>query len=198
MARVGTGAVPASGAMGPAGGVRTLRDGTRVRVRPLVVGDRDWFARGVRELSESARYSRFLAPVGELSPAALRRLVDSVDGERHVALVGLEVPATGPEAPVAVARFVLLATDPGCAEVAVTVIDRHQGKGLASVLVDLLAERACRTGVVCFSATMSSSNTASLRLLQRLGDVVRREAVGHGVTEVVVDLDCAARVAGAA
>jgi len=173
------------------GVLRTLADGTRVRIRPLVGADRDWISRGVQELSEESRYSRFLAPVRQLSPSALSRLVDSVDGDRHVALVVFEVPVTGPDAPIGVARFVRLATDPWCAEVAVTVIDRHQGKGLATVLCGLLVERACELGVGCFSATMNSSNEASQRLLLQLGQVSRRESLGYGVTEVVVVLPCA-------
>lgn len=176
--------------MDPHGVRRTLRDGTRVRVRPLVPADREWLALGVQELSEQARYSRFLAPVRTLSASVLRRLVDTVDNERHVALVVLEAPETGPEAPVGVARYVRLATDATCAEVAVTVVDRHQGKGLGSLLCDLLVQRACETGVGCFSATMASTNRASQRLLLRLGTVLRRESVGYGVTEVVVALRC--------
>jgi len=179
-------------AVGGAGGVWTLADGTRLRVRPLAPGDRDWIARGVTQLSEESRYTRFLAPVRSLAPSALRRLVDTVDGDRHVALVVFEAPPTGPEAPIGVARFVRLATDPACAEVAVTVIDRHQGKGVATLLVDLLAARACAVGVTSFSATMASSNVASARLLAHLGEVERRESLGYGVTEVIVGLPCTA------
>lgn len=172
--------------------VRTLGDGTRLRIRPLRRQDRDWIARGVPLLSERSRYARFLTPVRSLSPSALRRLVDTVDGERHVALVVFEAPLTGPDAPIGVARFVRLATDPTTAEVAVTVIDRHQGKGVASLLVQLLVQRACAVGVTTFSATMASTNAASQRLLIGLGQVLRRESVGYGVTEVVVALPCAA------
>jgi RimJ/RimL family protein N-acetyltransferase len=178
------------------GGLLTLRDGARVRVRPLVPADRDWIMRGFAMLSEESRYNRFLAPVRTLSPRVLRRLVDTVDGDRHVALVMFEVPQTGPEAPIGVARFVRLAGEPECAEVAVTIVDRHQGKGAGTVLVDALVDRACRVGVACFSATMASGNLASERLLTRVGDVARREYVGNGVTEVVVTLRCALPLAG--
>src|SRR5215218_1571067 len=79
----------------------TLRDGARVRVRPIGPGDRDALVAAFDRLSPESRYRRFFGPVNELSPQVLDYLsrVDHVD---HEALVALDDEG----AIVAVARYV--------------------------------------------------------------------------------------------
>jgi len=77
---------------------------------------------------------------------------------------------------VGVARFVR--TGPrNNAEVAVTVVDDWQGRGLGTILLELLAERAREEGIETFSALLLTANTEMLDLLRRLGStrVIERE-----------------------
>jgi hypothetical protein len=45
----------------------TLRDGSRIRIRPLEPDDRDELAAGFERLSPESRYRRFFGPMKQLS-----------------------------------------------------------------------------------------------------------------------------------
>ncbi|MCA1824555.1 MAG: N-acetyltransferase family protein [Mycobacteriales bacterium] len=159
----------------------SLRDGTTVDVRPLVSSDRDALLSAFDELSATSRYSRFLAPLRELTPAMLDHLVDGVDQTSHVALV-LSVNGGA----VGVGRFVRDSGDPTRAEIAVTVVDAWQRRGAGAVLVDALVGAAHELGVTTFTAVALATNAATLRLLERTGTVTSRELVGPGVVALEV------------
>jgi GNAT superfamily N-acetyltransferase len=139
-----------------------LRDGSRVVVRPLRPDDRERLRAGFARLGPRSRYQRFLAPMAELTEADLTYLTD-VDHHDHEALAAVD-PATGEG--VGVARFVRCADRPDAAEAAVTVIDDWQGRGLGTVLLDLLAERAREEGVVRFTALLLAENRDMLDVLE--------------------------------
>jgi GNAT superfamily N-acetyltransferase len=67
-----------------------------------------------------------------------------VDHHDHEAIIALD-PLTGEG--VGVARYVRAGADPEVAEVAVTVVDDWQGRGLGRALLERLAARARREGV---------------------------------------------------
>lgn len=163
-----------------------LRDGTEGWVTDLRRDDREQLATGFAELSDEAKRQRFLAPVERLSEAMLRQLVDDVDGIDHVALV--LTAETSPDVfdPVAIGRIVRYDAAPETADVAVTVKDSWQGRGVAtSLLAVLVAHRPA--GVVRLVTEVQSDNSASLAMLKRLGPV-EVEPNGHGAFDVVVDL----------
>jgi GNAT superfamily N-acetyltransferase len=61
---------------------------------------------------------------------------------------------------------------PGCAttaDVAFEVVDRQHGRGIGTVLLDAIATVAACRGVREVQATMAPSNTASRRLLAKVG-----------------------------
>ena len=60
---------------------------------------------------------------------------------------------------------------PEAAEVAFTVADGWQGRGVGSFLLDALAERARENGITVFTAEMLASNHAMRALFEHLGDV---------------------------
>lgn len=165
-----------------------LPDGTPVAIRPLVPADRSWLAAAVEELSPASRYSRFLSPLRTLDENLLTRLVDGVDGIDHVALVGTLDPGALGEARAAVARWVRWPDDPTAAEIAVTVTDVVQGRGLGRVMARALAEVARTGGVEVFTAVVGADNIPSLRMLAGLGDVVERDLVSPGVFELKIVL----------
>jgi RimJ/RimL family protein N-acetyltransferase/nucleotide-binding universal stress UspA family protein len=145
-----------------------LRDGSAVEMRPVSAADRQLLQRGFERLSPESRYRRFFSPVSHLSERQLDYLTD-VDHRDHEALVAL-AEETG-EA-VAVARYVR--TRPGVAEPAIVVADDWQGRGLASQLLDALADRAREEGVECFVAPVLAENRAAIALFERLGDATVR------------------------
>ncbi len=141
-----------------------LRDETTVLVRPVEPGDEDLIRAGFDRLSDESRYRRFLAPTLELAQPMLRYLTH-VDHHDHEALVAVD-PDSGEG--VGIARFVR--TGPrNNAEVAVTVVDDWQGRGLGTILLELLAERAREDGIETFSALALATNTDMIDLLRSLG-----------------------------
>ena len=160
-----------------------LRDGTLLDARPVEPEDRDLIRRGFERLSPESRYRRFLIPVPELHDRMLTFLTE-VDHRNHEALLTLDA-ATGEV--LAVARFVRLESDPACAEVAVTVVDDWQRRGLGTALLDALADRAREESVTRFTGVALAENRDVLGLFGKLGAV---RVVGHGpgTVELAVDL----------
>ena len=62
-----------------------------------------------------------------------------------------------------------LPDQPGVAEVAVTVTDRYQGRGLGGLLLDALRPAAVRASLGCFVYLVDPTNRPMLRLLRRCG-----------------------------
>ena len=87
-----------------------------------------------------------------LSAAQLDYLVD-VDHHDHEAIVAVD-PISGEG--LAVARYIRSNEDAEVAEVAVTVADDWQGRGLGRALLDRLSYRARREGVRRFTAPVQS------------------------------------------
>jgi GNAT superfamily N-acetyltransferase len=85
-----------------------------------------------------------------------------------------------------VARYIRSSQDGEVAEVAVTVADDWQGRGLGRALLDRLTDHARQAGVRRFSALVQSDNSASLGLLEGVGDTQRES--DSGVTELVIEL----------
>jgi RimJ/RimL family protein N-acetyltransferase len=160
-----------------------LRDGQEILIRPIRPEDREELADGLRRLSPESRYRRFFSPVNELSPAALSYLTE-VDHHDHEALVAQD-PATGHG--IGVARFVRSRDDPETAEVAVAVADSWQNRGVATILLSRLTQRAREEGVRRFSAEVLAENRPMLELIDELGDVTVRHT-DHGAVELEVQL----------
>jgi membrane protein DedA with SNARE-associated domain/RimJ/RimL family protein N-acetyltransferase len=157
----------------------TLTDGSTVDVRPMEVGDRAELAAAFARLGSESRRRRFDSPKPRLDDRELTFLID-VDHHRHEALVAIEpITARG----VAVARYVAGAHDPAVAEVAVTVDDRWQGRGLGTSLSRLLLERAADEGLDRLRATVGGDNARALALARRIGYGVSSVASGSVVLE---------------
>jgi nucleotide-binding universal stress UspA family protein/RimJ/RimL family protein N-acetyltransferase len=160
----------------------TLRDGARVILRAIAPEDKPLLAASFERLSEESRYRRFFTTKNELTTAELDYLVD-VDHRDHEAIVAID-PSSGEG--LGVARYIRSTDDPEIAEVAVTVVDDWQRRGLGRALLDGLTYRARREGVRRFSALVQGDNRASLGLLGGISDT-RRE-FDTGEVELVIEL----------
>ena len=160
-----------------------LRDGSQVQIRPVRGSDAPLLADGFARLSARSRQQRFLSPKHSLSAAELRFLTE-VDHHDHEAIGALN-PADGRG--VGIARYIRAPDDPQAAEIAVTVVDDWQGRGLGTELLAQLSGRARQEGICRFTATIAYGNAAMATLLQNMG----AELAGHdhGTVDYVVDLD---------
>jgi RimJ/RimL family protein N-acetyltransferase len=166
--------------------IERLPDGAPVLIRPIRADDKRMLTDGLRRLSDESVHRRFLTPKRSFSRTELRYLTE-VDGRDHVALVA-EHPSGPARRLIAVARFVRLADDPDAAEVAITVADDWQGRGLGSLLSEQLAAEARQLGIRRFTATMAADNVPAHRLMARLTDQLEQHQVGSGVDELVLDI----------
>ncbi len=164
----------------------SLRDGTAAWVGPLLHTDRDDLAREYETLSFTSKYSRFLAGVAHLSPQLLDHLVDDVDGVDHVALVLFAEDTSGDLVPAGIGRIVRYAETPDAADVAITVKDQWQNRGVATALLPLLMARR-PAGVTHLLTEVADNNVPSLKMLRRLGEMQVHRA-GGGALDVEVDL----------
>jgi RimJ/RimL family protein N-acetyltransferase len=165
----------------------TLRDGTDAFVVPLERTDRAALVAEFETLSPESQRRRFLAPVRHLSDAMLDHLVDDVDGVDHIALVLCAETSPDVYDPIALARMVRYADVTDAADLAVTVKDEWQGRGVATVLLEVLMRRRPE-GVDRIVTEVLQDNPASLGMLRRLG-AVSLENEGNGVYGVVVELE---------
>jgi GNAT superfamily N-acetyltransferase len=164
-----------------------LRDGTAAVIWPLLPTDRGALREQYEHLSPKAQHQRFLGSVPHLTENLLDHLVGDVDGIDHVALVLFVFPAEGTEVPAGIARMVRYRDRPTAVDVAVTVADDWQGRGVATALLDVLKE--CRPpGVTEIVTEVAADNAASLAMLGRLGDV-HAEAAHDGCLSIVVKFD---------
>jgi RimJ/RimL family protein N-acetyltransferase len=142
-----------------------LGDGSLVKVRPLEHSDRAALAAAVARLSDRTRYLRFAASKPYLTERELDLLTD-VDHHGHEALVAVD-PRTGQG--VAVVRYVQAPDEPGVVEIAATVADEWQGRGIGTALTLQLAERARDEGHAILRAVVLAENQRSIRMLRRAG-----------------------------
>jgi GNAT superfamily N-acetyltransferase len=161
--------------------VTTLRDGTRVVIRPLVGADRPPLSAAYQRMGDESRYRRFLCATPTLTESQLRYLTD-VDQRDHVALAAVD--ATYGSAILGVARSVRLEGPE--AELAIAVVDDHQGRGLGSALIAALVDRSREQGVTCYRADVLADNVPMLQLLGGLGAM--RVSGGGPALHVTVDL----------
>ncbi len=138
-----------------------LADGGTVRIRPVRRDDEPRLVALYERLSDESIYLRFFSPVPRPTAAQLERLtnVDYDDTMVLVAELGDQL--------VAIARYDR--TAPGEAEVAFTVDDVQQGRGLGTLLLEHLAVVARAHGIATFAADTLPSNRRMLNVFRDAG-----------------------------
>ena len=164
--------------------VAALRDGRRVRVRPIGPADKRHIAAGLARMSPRSRYLRFHRIVDHLSDDELRYLTE-VDMRDHFAWVAVALDEPG-EPGVGVIRYVRDAEVPLLAEVAITIIDDYQGAGLGRLLLDTLLVSAMLNGIERLVAQVLPENAAAVRLFGGAGGRVSRSDDGLFVIDVPI------------
>lgn len=156
-----------------------LLGGGTVLLRPLAADDGPALARGYAELSARSRYLRHLAPrAPTLTPTELAYLID-VDQRDRAAWV-LEDGTRG----VALGRYIRLEASPDVAEVALTILDPWQGRGLSKLLLAALMHTARRALIGCFVGLVLEENEAMVRLLRSLGATLQSSEPGEWWAEL--------------
>lgn len=160
-----------------------LRDQTRLELRPVGRDDKQLIRAGFERLGPRSRYRCIHGPMPELGERMLGYLTE-VDHHDHEALLALDA-ASGDA--VGLASFVRDPSEPLSAEIAVSVVDDLQGRGLGTALAEALARRARQEGIVRFRGLVLAENRAMLRLIAHFGPT-RTIASEFGSIELAVDL----------
>jgi protein lysine acetyltransferase len=157
-----------------------IRDDTELLLRPVLPGDSERTLQGHVQFSGETLYRRFMSPRVP-SPALMDYLVE-VDYVNHFVWVMTDADGS----PVADARFVRDDDDPTVAEIAFTVADAYQGRGIGSFLLAALSVAARVDGVEKFSGRMLSDNLAMRTILDHYGAFWERDDVG--VVSTVIEV----------
>ena len=146
-----------------------LRDGGWVDVRPIDTSDADGIIELHARLSERARYFRFFAAYPRIPPGDLKRFVtvDHHDREALVAVVNGGL--------IAVARYERLPEAPHDAEVAFVIVDEHQRRGIAPMLLKRLVVAARDAGIDRFVAEVLPANAPMMKVFARAGFVIEHQ-----------------------
>lgn len=153
-----------------------LADGGTARLRPIRPADAELLVEFYQRVSPESKYLRFFAPYPRLSRRDVKRFteVDYVDRVALILTVGDQMIAVG--------RFDRTADDR--AEVAFLVEDAHQGRGIAQLLLEHLAQAARERGITGFVADVLPQNRRMAQVFADAGYRVRR-GIEDGV--LVVD-----------
>ncbi|WP_327590282.1 GNAT family N-acetyltransferase [Nonomuraea sp. NBC_00507] len=156
-----------------------LADGGTAHVRPIRPADADRLRAFYSRLSDESIYFRFFGPRPRLSDRDVERFtnVDYLHRVALIATIGTEM--------VAVIRYDR--TGPGEAEVAFLVEDAHQGRGVASVLLEHLAATAREHGIERFIADVLPANMRMMGLLRQAGYTAQSQ-FADGVVRMTLDL----------
>lgn len=149
--------------------VTRLGDGSNCSIRPLGRDDRGFIQACFEGLSETSRRLRFFTAKRALTEKELEDLT-SADGHDHLAFGAFRTDRRGGrEEALGVARCIRLASNRNLAEFAVAVIDRAQGKGVGSALLERLVEAARARGIERFRCEVLAENSGMRALAARLG-----------------------------
>jgi protein lysine acetyltransferase len=139
----------------------STKDGARLLLRPVLPGDVERFKRS-GSFSRETLYRRYQGGAPTEGRLAYLFEVDYVDHYVWVVTDGVDGPV------VADARFIRDEDDLATAEVALTVADAYQGRGIGTLLLGALAIAARVDGITRFHARTFSDNPPA----RALGDKV--------------------------
>ncbi|WP_326720230.1 GNAT family N-acetyltransferase [Streptomyces sp. NBC_00243] len=166
-----------------------LRDGGTARIRPITVDDAERLVSFYQQVSDESKYYRFFAPYPRLSAKDVHRFThhDFVDRVGLAATVGGEFIAT--------VRYDRINADglPASApadeaEVAFLVQDAHQGRGVASALLEHIAAVARERDIRRFAAEVLPANNKMIKVFTDAGYQQKRH-FEDGVVRLEFDLE---------
>ena len=145
-----------------------------------------------KHLSEESLYQRFREPAANLPPQRVleeARALAEAGYTRGQGLLAFALMPSGARIPVAGARYIRIT--PHQAEVAITVRDDFQKKGIGAELLRQLVLLARDEGIRELTANISSNNRAVLQLMNNMPYPQKRERFG---TEMTITFDITGQI----
>jgi GNAT superfamily N-acetyltransferase len=165
-----------------------LKDGRTVTIRSIRPDDKSAVGAAFQRLSAQSVYRRFLSPKPTLTGADLKWLTE-VDFEKTVALV-IELDEGDTRTLIGGGRYVEYDNKDTVriAELAFTVRDEFQGKGIGKLLMQHLTTIGRAKGVDRFEAIVLAENRGMLGVFTASGLPMRTENFG-GELKVTLSLE---------
>ncbi|MFF2505884.1 GNAT family N-acetyltransferase [Streptomyces sp. NPDC058067] len=166
-----------------------LRDGGTARIRPITTEDAERLTNFYEQVSDESKYYRFFAPYPRLSAKDVHRFThhDYVDRVGLAATVGGEFIATVRYDRIN-AQGMPASAPADEAEVAFLVQDAHQGRGVASTLLEHIAAVARERGIRRFAAEVLPANIKMIKVFTDAGYTQKRR-FEDGVVRLEFDLE---------
>ena len=159
-----------------------LHDRRSVVIRPVIPADSAELAAAIRSADPDTLRRRFLGGAPRPTAEQIDRLTTLDYVGRFALAAADERSGTG----VAIARYE--AIKDGAAEVAVAVDPAWRRVGLATALIEMLAQAALDRGIREFSAIYLAENRPIAALLATIG-AIGRQRIREGIAEVAVELE---------
>jgi acetyltransferase len=160
----------------------TLKDGARVRIRPIIAEDETRLVTLYGRLSRHTAYQRFFTVMKRL-PSDWAHYLAHVDYRRRMALVAECALEWRPEL-VGVARYEAPDAEEA-AEVAIVIQDYWQGRGLGTILLNEILRAGEANGIRHFRAHVLADNRRALAMLSQLTDIKERRTE-RGITSLLL------------
>ncbi|WP_443070375.1 GNAT family N-acetyltransferase [Streptomyces sp. QHH-9511] len=166
-----------------------LRDGGTARIRPITTDDADRLVSFYEQVSDESKYYRFFAPYPRLSAKDVHRFThhDFVDRVGLAATIGGEFIATVRYDRIN-AQGLPASAPADEAEVAFLVQDAHQGRGVASALLEHIAAVARERDIRRFAAEVLPANTKMIKVFTDAGYTQKR-SFEDGSVRLHLDLE---------
>ncbi len=159
-----------------------LPDGTSITIRPIRPEDAKIEQDFVRDLSEEAKYFRFMNAISELSQAMLVRFTQ-IDYDREMALIAV-IQQDGRDVEIGVCRYAINPDGESC-EFALVVSDKWQHKAVGHKLMASLLDAAREKGLKTMEGEVLASNRDMLKLVATLGFTVAPSEEDPAIKKVV-------------
>ncbi|HEY4860438.1 MAG TPA: GNAT family N-acetyltransferase [Xanthobacteraceae bacterium] len=155
--------------------------GETVAVRPARPQDSGMIGAYIRALSFASRRNRFLGSVNEMSANELYRMTHGDDVARPALIV--ETVVGGARVMIGEARYALMPDGLSC-EFALSVAEAWRHKGIGTLLIGIIEDRAKALGVRYLVGDVFRSNEAMMALARNAGFAVTRPVLDDRLVRI--------------
>jgi len=163
---------------------RTTKDGIEVLFRPVKISDEPLLKDFFYSLSDNSMYTRFISFRKDMPHERLQEFV-IIDYTKEIAI--LAVIQDGEKEDIAGLGQYTINESNHTADVAFTVRDEYQNRGIGTELLSYLTQLAKRQGLLGFTAEVLVENEPMLHVFEKLLDV--KKSVDSGVYYLNMDFE---------
>jgi len=165
-----------------------LSDSTLIGIGLVGPEDEKRLVSGFKKLSDQTKMYRFNCSKNELSRKEKDYLLN-IDNFNHLAIGAVDLDKSY-DVGIGLARYIREKEDPTRAEVAITVIDEYQNKGIGTYLFKELFIYADKNGVRTLTSYVLKENIKMIRILDKIGFKIKEDCGNQYRIEVNVPDNC--------